>query len=104
MHDKKMKGVLVLFCYLLIAHQVQNADAGLLTCAVGVTYYGTCQTACNAGYVTCLAAAGVVAGATGPVGWYAWLTSAPVACPAAQGGCMAACAVAAAGMCAAPAP
>ena len=27
-----------------------------------------CYTACNAGYVTCLAASGLVAGATGPVG------------------------------------
>ena len=91
-------------CLFVFAQQVKEADGGVLTCAAGLAYYGTCQTACNAGYVTCLAVAGVVAGTTGPVGWYAWLTSAPAACSAAQGACMAACAVTAAGMCAAPAP
>mmetsp|Transcript_16384 Transcript_16384/g.33349 ORF Transcript_16384/g.33349 Transcript_16384/m.33349 type:complete len:83 (-) Transcript_16384:103-351(-) len=50
------------------------------------------------------AAAGLVAGTTGPVGWYAWLTSAPAGCSAVQGVCMATCAATAAGMCAAPAP
>ena len=91
-------------CLFVFVQQVKEVDGGVLTCASGLAYYGTCQTACNAGYMTCLAAAGVVAGTTGPVGWYAWLTSAPAACSAAQGACMAACAVTAAGMCAAPAP
>jgi hypothetical protein len=50
-----------------------------------------CYTACNAGYVTCLAASGLVAGATGPVGWWAWATSAATGCSAVQAACMAAC-------------
>jgi hypothetical protein len=50
-----------------------------------------CYSACNAGYVTCLAASGIVAGTTGPVGWYAWLTSAAAGCSAIQGACMATC-------------
>merc|ERR1712129_256052 len=80
------------------------SQAGVLTCAAGITYYGTCQTACNAAYATCLAASGLTAGVTGPVGWWAWLTSAPALCSAAQGAGMATCFVTAAGMCAAPAP
>lgn len=39
-----------------------------------------CYTACNVGYVTCLASSGIVAGATGPIGWWAWLTGAPAGC------------------------
>ena len=75
------------------------ASAGPLT-------YAACQTACNYGAVSCYAAAGLTFGvstaagaATGPVGWFAWLWTAPastiaaaVACSAAQGTCMAACA------------
>lgn len=87
----------------------------LAGCAVGgptlgLLTYGACQTACNAAAVTCYAASGVVFGmvtatsaATGPVGWWAWLTGAPASglasaahCSAAQGACMAACAAAAA--------
>jgi hypothetical protein len=50
-----------------------------------------CYTACNTGYVTCLAGSGIVAGAGGPVGWYAWLTGAAAGCSAVQGACMSAC-------------
>ncbi|UJR16804.1 hypothetical protein I4U23_003703 [Adineta vaga] len=71
----------------------------------GPLAYAACQTACNYGAVTCYAAAGLTFGAstaaaaaTGPVGWWAWLTSTPTstvaaaaACSAAQGACMAAC-------------
>lgn len=89
---------------LLLLLLTDGALGGPLSCAAGVAYYGTCQTACNAGYVACLALAGVTAGAAGPVGWWAWLTSAPSACSAAQGACMATAAVTAAAMCAAPAP
>jgi len=60
--------------------------------------------ACNAGYVTCLAASGLTAGVVGPVGWVAWLTSAPAACSAAQGVCMAACTAGGLSMVAAPTP
>ena len=71
----------------------------------GPLAYAGCQTACNYGAVTCYSLAGLTFGAatagaavTGPVGWWAWLTSAPTstvaaaaACSAAQGACMAAC-------------
>ena len=71
----------------------------------GPLAYGLCQTACNYGAVTCYSLAGLtfgvttaVATATGPVGWWAWLTTTPTstlaaaaACSAAQGTCMAAC-------------
>ncbi len=46
-----------------------------------------CYSACNAGYVTCMASSWLV----GPVGWYAWLTGAGAGCSAVQGACMAAC-------------
>jgi hypothetical protein len=72
----------------------------------GPLAYAACQTACNYGAVTCYSLAGLTFGvatagaaATGPVGWWAWLTSTPTstiaaaaACSAAQGTCMAACA------------
>ncbi|CAF0957721.1 unnamed protein product [Rotaria magnacalcarata] len=71
----------------------------------GPLAYGACQTACNYGAVTCYSLAGLTFGvstaaatATGPVGWWAWLTSTPTstltaaaACSVAQGTCMAAC-------------
>ena len=52
-----------------------------------------CYSACNAGYVTCMVSSGLVAGTTGPVGWWAWLTSAAAGCSAVQGTCMATCTV-----------
>ena len=70
-------------CLLLLSSMVQ---CGPLT-------VGACYTACNAGYVSCLAGYGIVAGTTGPVGWIAWLTSAAAGCSAAQGACMSACTV-----------
>ena len=94
----------VLLSFILLSSHFRVIEAGVLTCAAGLAYYGTCQTACNAGYVACMTASGLVAGTTGPVGWWAWLTSAAAGCSAVQGTCMAACAVTAAGMCAAPAP
>eukprot|EP00984_Skeletonema_dohrnii_P013082 scaffold5388_cov151-Skeletonema_dohrnii-CCMP3373.AAC.2 len=66
-----------------------QSEAGPITCAA-------CYTACNAGYVTCMSASGLVAGTTGPVGWWAWATSAAAGCSAVQGVCMAACAASAA--------
>lgn len=85
---------------------------------LGVLTYGACQTACNAAVVSCYGAAGLVFGtvtvtaaASGPVGWWAWLTGASSAgiatvakCGAAQGVCMAACAAAAAATTVAPTP
>ena len=38
-----------------------------------------------------MSGSGLVAGTTGPVGWWAWLTGAAAACSAGQGVCMAAC-------------
>ena len=50
-----------------------------------------CYTACNTGYGVCLAGSGLVAGTTGPVGWYAWFTGAAAGCSLVQGACMTAC-------------
>ena len=79
------------FCYtiqllvlLALACAPARVDAGPLT-------VGACYTACNTGWVTCLGGYGIVAGTTGPVGWWAWMTSAPAMCSAVQGTCMAAC-------------
>ena len=63
-----------------------------------------CYTACNAGYVVCMSSSGLVAGATGPVGWWAWLTSAAAGCSLAQGTCMAACTAGGLATAAAPTP
>jgi len=52
-----------------------------------------CYTACNVGYVTCMTASGLVAGVTGPVGWWAWATGAATGCSVVQGACMVACTV-----------
>jgi hypothetical protein len=88
-------GVLALFATLF-----SFAQSGPVT-------YAACQTACNYGAVTCYSYAGLTFGVattvgviTGPVGWWAWLTTTPTStlawaagCSAAQGTCMAACAV-----------
>ncbi|XP_032218746.2 uncharacterized protein LOC116601956 [Nematostella vectensis] len=56
--------------------------------SAGPLAYGICQTGCNAVWVTCVAAAGGVAGvSTGGAG----VPAAVLACNAAQGVCMAAC-------------
>jgi hypothetical protein len=57
----------------------------------GLVAQGLCYTACNTGWVACLSSSGIVAGTTGPVGWWAWLTSAAAGCSAVQGACMTAC-------------
>jgi len=80
--SRKIAIVQVLTCLLLLQVAV---DAGFAT-------IGLCYTACNAGYVTCMSGSGLVAGTTGPVGWWAWLTSAAAGCSAVQGSCMAMCA------------
>ena len=67
------------------------AIAFLATASAGPVAVGMCYTACNTAWVSCLAAYGVVAGTSGPVGWYAWLTGAPAMCSGLQGACMAAC-------------
>jgi hypothetical protein len=72
----------------------QFAAGGPLSLAAVAPYVGTCYTACNVGYGTCLSLSGLTAGVVGPVGWVAWLTSAPAACSLAQGTCMAACSAA----------
>ena len=55
----------------------------------GIAVYGVCQTGCNAAWVACVAAAGGTAGVTtGGLG----VPAAILACNAAQGVCMGACA------------
>lgn len=80
--------MMVLLALLLLLNGNQ-AQAGPIT-------VGLCYTACNTAYVTCMGGSGLVAGTTGPVGWYAWLTSAAAGCSAAQGACMTVCAATAA--------
>ena len=42
-----------------------------------------CYTACNVGWGTCMAASGLVAGTTGPVGWWCcWMSCCMAACVA----------------------
>eukprot|EP01068_Selenidium_serpulae_P015831 Selendium_serpulae@DN6247_c0_g2_i1.p1 len=96
--------VAAFFAVLVVAFQTRPVEGGPLTCAGGIAFYASCQTACNVGYCTCMTASGLTAGMTGPVGWWAWLTGAPAACSVVQGACMATCAVTAGGMCAAPLP
>lgn len=79
-----MKAFLVLLASLILSLLIGAVSAGPLA-------YAGCQTACNSGYVVCMAASGLVAGTTGPVGWWAWLTGAAGACSLVQGTCMAAC-------------
>ncbi|CAG8591141.1 2777_t:CDS:2 [Ambispora gerdemannii] len=74
----------------------------VLLCALHGTHagpiaYAVCQTACNLGWVSCYASAGLVAGTvTGGLG----APLAAIACNVAQGVCMAACV----GLIAAPTP
>jgi len=75
---------ILLLAIVLSASVISVVNAGPIA-------YGICQTACNAAAVSCYAASGIVMGTTGPVGWWAWLTSAATICSAAQGTCMAAC-------------
>ncbi|RIB08866.1 hypothetical protein C2G38_1982239 [Gigaspora rosea] len=75
--DRKL--IVAIFLVLLLSSM---ADAGPLT-------YILCQSACNAGWVSCYAAAGLVAGTvTGGVG----APAAAILCNVGQGACMAACA------------
>ncbi len=70
---------------LLLCLLPAGADAGL----IGLAAYGACQTGCNTVWVACVAAAGGTAGvSTGGVA----VPAAILACNAAQGVCMAACA------------
>jgi hypothetical protein len=73
----------------LLVVMSEVADAGPLL-------VGACYTACNAGAVSCYAAAGLTFGVgLGPAGWWSIFTGGPqaaaAACSAAQGVCMAAC-------------
>ena len=77
------------------------SDAGPIAAGSAVA---TCYTSCNAGYVTCMTASGLVAGTTGPVGWYAWLTGASATCSAVQAACMSACTALGLATAAAPTP
>ena len=78
---------------ILILSFILGSFGGPLAC-------GACFTACNAGWVSCLAGYGIVAGTTGPIGWYAWLVSAPAMCSGIQSACMIGCGT----LCLAPTP
>jgi hypothetical protein len=86
--------IALLFC-------LQGTIAGPIAAGSAVSL---CYTACNAGWVSCMGASGLVAGTTGPVGWYAWATGAASACSATQGVCIAACTTVGLGVAVAPTP
>jgi hypothetical protein len=75
------KIIFIVFFLLLVASKV--TDAGPIVAGSSVAL---CYTACNAGYVTCMAAAGLSAGMIGPFAFVAG-----IACSATQGACMSAC-------------
>ena len=86
---------------LCLGASTTKVEAGPIMAGSGVA---ACYTACNAGYVTCMLGSGLVAGTTGPVGWWAWATSAAAGCSAIQGTCMAACTAVGLAAAAAPTP
>lgn len=75
--------LLLLVC---IANLTAPSQAGIFSAFAS---YGACQTGCNTAWVSCYAAAGLVAG-TVTAG--AAIPAAAAACNTAQGVCMAACA------------
>ncbi|CAB4412621.1 unnamed protein product [Rhizophagus irregularis] len=81
---------IILFIMVIFAFQPANVNAGPIA-------YAVCQSACNIGWVSCYASAGLVAGTiTGGLG----APFAAIACNVAQGACMAGCI----GLLAAPTP
>ncbi len=40
--------------WVFVLNQANLVFGGPISCAGGIAYYGTCQTACNAGYVSCV--------------------------------------------------
>ncbi|CAI2165577.1 8641_t:CDS:2 [Funneliformis geosporum] len=77
----KFSHISVLIAMIVFALQPANVNAGPIA-------YAVCQTACNVGWVSCYASAGLVAGTvTGGLG----APFAAIACNVAQGVCMAAC-------------
>jgi hypothetical protein len=75
------KIIIILILLLSVASKV--TDAGPIVAGSSVAL---CYSACNAGYVTCMAAAGLSAGMIGPFAFVAG-----IACSATQGACMSAC-------------
>lgn len=68
---------------LVLAATLTLTDAGPIVAGSAVAL---CYTACNAGYVACMATAGLSAGMIGPLAF-----AAGAACSLTQGACMAAC-------------
>ncbi|KAJ1460403.1 hypothetical protein M885DRAFT_559514 [Pelagophyceae sp. CCMP2097] len=77
------------------------AAGGLIAAGSAVA---ACYTACNAGYVTCMASSGLAAGVAGPIGWWAWITGAAATCSAIQAACMSVCTVGACAVVVVPTP
>lgn len=98
-----MKSMYTLFpaLFFILALIIRGSEAGPIAASSAVSL---CYTACNTGYVTCMASSGLVAGVSGPVGWVAWLTGAAGSCSLVQGACMAACTAVGLATAAAPTP
>ena len=87
--------------FILILCLATKAFSGPIAAGSAVSI---CYSACNAAWVTCMTASGLVAGTTGPVGWWAWATGAVATCSASQGACMTACCAGGLAVAVAPTP
>jgi hypothetical protein len=85
--------VFTLAAFVLDGHQV---EAGPIAAGSAVAF---CYTACNSGYCTCMAGAGLSAGMAGPLAFVAG-----AACSAAQAACMSTCTATGLSLLAAPTP
>ena len=93
---------LCVLCVLFIAASlVDLSHAGPIAAGSTIAY---CYSLCNVSYVSCLAYYGIVAGTTGPIGWWAWIVAAPTWCSGLQGACMSGCTVVGTAAAMAPTP
>jgi len=99
---RSISSSLYLVMMILCLHARSNlVEAGPIMAGSAVA---ACYTACNAGYIVCMTGSGLVAGTTGPVGWWAWATGAAAGCSVVQGACMTTCAAVGLAATAAPTP
>ncbi len=104
MSPMKQSHTTMIFAFFVICLFLNTSpvvEAGPIAAGSAVS---VCYTACNAGYVTCMTSSGLVAGTTGPVGWWAWATGAAASCSAVQAACMTTCTAVGLATAAAPTP
>ncbi|KAL3930087.1 MAG: hypothetical protein SGBAC_011921 [Bacillariaceae sp.] len=81
--SSRSSGKTLLFFLVLLTSLTEPITAGPIAASSGISM---CYTACNAGYVSCMAGCGLVAGVASPLAGPAAL-----ACSVTQGACMATC-------------